>query len=148
QSLAARLDNVRFIPPQDEEFFPSVLAASDALLINQLPSVTDMSLPSKLTSYYSAGKPVIAAVADRSETAKVIAESGGGIVVDPSTPADFVAALSGLSAVPARAAELGANGTSYAASHLSAEAALTRLEQIIHGAHAQAAITMKGIPAV
>ena len=65
EALAAKyaLTNVRFVPLQSEEVFPSVLAAADMLLVNQRGSVDDMSLPSKLTSYFAAGRPVVAAAA-------------------------------------------------------------------------------------
>lgn len=147
QRRAAGLANIRFLPPQDEDLFPSILAASDALLINQLPTVTDMSLPSKLTSYFSVGKPVVAAVARQSETAKVIEESGGGLLVDPTSSVDLVDALTSLAADPARAGAIGARGKSYATTHLSAEAALAQLETLIYGAQRGAATTMKGLSA-
>ena len=134
QRLAADLINVRFLPPQDEHLFPSILAASDALLVNQLASVTDMSLPSKLTSYFSVGRPVVASVAAGSETAKVVTESGGGVVVDPTNAAEYVAALCQLAGDPDRSARLGCHGQDYAHQHLSAEAALSRLEALIHRA--------------
>lgn len=147
EQRAAGLANICFLPPQDEDLFPSILAASDALLINQLPTVTDMSLPSKLTSYFSVGKPVVAAVARQSETAKVIEESGGGLLVDPTSSVDLVDALTSLAADPARAGTIGARGKSYATTHLSAEAALAQLETLIHGAQRGAATTMKGLSA-
>ena len=145
QSLASSLDNVRFIPPQNDTLFPSILAASDALLVNQLPTVTDMSLPSKLTSYFSVGKPVVAAVSEQSETAKVVVESCGGLLVDPSKPEALVGALNSLSADTGLAQRIGNHGRVYADSHLSAEAALRRLEDLICGAQRGAAVALKGL---
>ena len=73
--LAAKyaLTNVRILPLQPAETFASVLAAADILLINQRGSVDDMSLPSKLTSYFASGRPVVAAAAAHSETARELA---------------------------------------------------------------------------
>ncbi|MGC4192964.1 MAG: WcaI family glycosyltransferase [Thermomicrobiales bacterium] len=143
QQVAIGLDNVRFLPPQESSLFPSILAASDALLVNQLPTVTDMSLPSKLTSYFSVSRPVVAAVSPQSETAKVIDESGGGLLVDPSDPAALVSTLESLSLDPGSAQALGERGIAYATSHLSADAALANLEQLIHSARRRAVADTK-----
>ena len=93
--LAAKyaLTNVRILPLQPAETFPSVLAAADILLINQRGSVDDMSLPSKLTSYFASGRPVVAAAAAHSETARELAWSSGGLVVRPDDPAELLDAL-------------------------------------------------------
>lgn len=144
QRSAAGLGNVRFIGPQPEELFPSVLAASDALLLTQLSTVTDMSLPSKLTSYFSVGKPVVAAVSEQSEAAKVIVESGGGLLVDPSNPTQIVDALMYLGGEPDVARHVGDRGRRYAADHLSEDAALTKLRNLIHDAHRAEGTRLKG----
>lgn len=86
ETLANGLPNVRFIDPVSEEMFPNALYAADILLINQLGSVIDMSLPSKLTSYLAVGRPVVASVHQDSETARAIEELGGGVVVQADRP--------------------------------------------------------------
>ena len=48
------------------------------LLVNELPGVAHMAMPSKLTSYFQAGKPVLAATDEGGFTAKEIALSGAG----------------------------------------------------------------------
>ena len=60
---------VRLLPPLDDEQYPIALAAADVLLVNERPSVGDMSLPSKVTSYLAARRPVLAAVAPDGATA-------------------------------------------------------------------------------
>jgi hypothetical protein len=45
-----------------------------------------MSLPSKLTSYFPAARPVVAAVAPDSETAREIQSAQAGYVVAPEDP--------------------------------------------------------------
>lgn len=59
--------------------YEAMLAAADVLLVNQLPAVSDMALPSKLTSYFAAGRPVVAAVAAESEAAHEVTLAGAGI---------------------------------------------------------------------
>ncbi len=130
ERLAAtyRLTNVRFLPIQPRDFFPSVLAAADLLLLTQRASVDDMALPGKLTSYFASGRPVVAAVALASETAREVQAAEGGVLVTPDEPEALLAALRALAADPARQARLGANGAAYAREALSAEGTLAGLE--------------------
>ena len=78
-----RLDNVQFIELQGPGLWEAVMEASNVLLVNQRPSVTDMSLPSKLTSYFAANRPVVAAASGDSETAREVEAAGAGYVVPP-----------------------------------------------------------------
>lgn len=129
--LASDLPNVRFIAPQDDAMFPNALSAADVLLVNQRPSVIDMSLPSKLTSYFAVGRPIVAAVAVESETAHTIQDSGGGIVAPPGSPDSLLTAIKSIIENPALAAEIGQRGQIYARENLSAEVALDRLTEVI-----------------
>ena len=81
-----KLDNVQFIELQGPGLWEAVMEASNVLLVNQRPSVTDMSLPSKLTSYFAANRPVVAAASANSETAREIEAAGAGFVVPPDDP--------------------------------------------------------------
>ena len=132
-ALAARykLPNLRFLPIQPEESFPSVLAAADALIINQRAGVTDMSLPSKLTSYFSAGRPVVAAVEVTSEAAHEIQASGGGLVVAAAEPQALLSALRQLADEPLLAERLGRSGKAWAVENLSPASALKEYERFI-----------------
>ncbi len=55
------IQRIEFRPFVPAEELPDVLAAADVLLLTERSSVRDMSLPSKLTSYFAAGRPVVAA---------------------------------------------------------------------------------------
>jgi glycosyltransferase involved in cell wall biosynthesis len=95
ENLARRLElqNVDFLPLVATGQFDGVLAAADLLLVNQRSSVTDMSLPGKVTAYFASGVPVLAAVAPQSETAKEVRRSGAGLLVAPDEPAALVAGI-------------------------------------------------------
>ncbi len=132
ESLATRykLPNVRFLPIQSEELFPSVLASADVLLINQRAGVTDMSLPSKLTSYFAIGLPIVAAVEATSEAAHELEASGGGLVVAADEPQALLNALQQL-ADEALAERLGRSGKAWAKEHLSPTSALRDHERFL-----------------
>jgi glycosyltransferase involved in cell wall biosynthesis len=132
-----RLQNLRLLPIQPAELLSSVLAAADVLLINQRPSVTNMSLPGKLTSYFASGRPVVAAVASESETAREMLDTETGVVVPPDQPGLLLDAVQELLADPARQDRFGAAGRRYAHTALSAEQALAELEALVEAAAAR-----------
>ena len=128
---AAGLANVSFLPPEPDETYAQTLAASDMLLVTERASVVDMALPSKLTSYAEAGRPVIAAVNGHGATAAEVGRSGNGLVVAAENPGALLAAIGRLRADTALADRLAAAGPAYAASTLGAADALARTEELI-----------------
>ncbi len=125
------LANVDFIPLQGPGDWEATMQASDVLLVNQRASVTDMSLPSKLTSYFASGRPIIAAVSTESETAREIEAARAGLVVPPADPVALRNAIVALMSAPTRAQEFRTSATHYAQSVLSRESALAEYEEFI-----------------
>ena len=131
EHLGDGLPRLQMLPPAGAEAFSSILAAADVLLVNERASAVDMSLPSKLTSYFSVGVPVLAAVPARGGTAREVVRSGGGRVVPPEDPQALLAAIETLGADPAERARLGAAGAAHARDRLSRHASLAQLGGII-----------------
>jgi len=125
------LDNVEFVEPQRPGRWEEVLRAADVLLVNQRPAVADMSLPSKLTSYFAAGRPVIGAVSRDSETAHEIDAAGAGRVVPPEDPVALREAILSLEGDPAAARGMSERARDYAAVHLSRETVLEEHEHFV-----------------
>lgn len=101
--LATGLDNVEFRDPVSGGEFPSLLASAQVLLLFQAPTNIDMSFPSKLTSYFGAGVPVVAVVAQEGPVGQLLESTGSGLVAAPGCPAATVDALDALLNDPARA---------------------------------------------
>lgn len=131
EARRAALPNLRIMPLQPDNVFASALGAADILLLNQRGSVRDMSLPSKLTAYFAAGRPVLAAVAPDSEAAREVTDSSGGIVVAPDDPQALRAGIRRIAADAPLAAYLGERGTAWARDVLSKDAALRGYEQLV-----------------
>jgi glycosyltransferase involved in cell wall biosynthesis len=130
-ALAAGVPNVDFLPPAADEDFPDVLAAADVLVVTQRAAVLDMSVPSKLTSYFRAGRPVLAAVAPGGGTAGEVTRSGAGRLVAPEDPAALAGAARALAADPAAGDAAGARGAEYARTRLSRAAGLDRVTALL-----------------
>lgn len=120
-----------FMDPVPGDSFQLVLAAADILLVNELPGVTDMAVPSKLTSYFNAGVPVIAATDPGSVTAFEIAKSGGGVRIDAAAPAALVEAAEEISGDSAKASELGRRGLQFRHETLSEASAIAHYDDFI-----------------
>lgn len=126
RAAEAQLANVTFLPMQKPEDFDQMLVGADALLLNQRASVADMSLPSKLSAYFAAGRPVIAAASADSVAAGEVVHADGGIVTDPTSPMDLVKALEHLESHPEAREQLGQNARNYARSCLSSDVILPK----------------------
>jgi glycosyltransferase involved in cell wall biosynthesis len=108
-----------------------MLRAADVLIVNQRASVGDMAFPSKLTSYFPAGRPVIGAVRSDSDAADELRASGSGIVVEPEDPDALVGAIAALRADPRRARQLGQAGNFYANRELMPDRALSEYDAFL-----------------
>ncbi|WP_088287776.1 WcaI family glycosyltransferase [Kineosporia sp. A_224] len=134
QHQAAGLPNVAFVDPLDTEQYPLALSAADVLVVNERPGVADMSLPSKLTSYFTSGRPVLAAVGTDGATARELARTGGAaLVVAPGDPSHFVAGVRKLHADDTLCHRMGTIGRDYAERTLGYAAAMTRLDAVLEG---------------
>jgi colanic acid biosynthesis glycosyl transferase WcaI len=132
ETQAHGLWNVRFAGLIDEPLYPVVLAAADVLVHNERPTMGEMSLPSKLTSYLAAGRPILAAVAEGGASQRELFGTGGAAVtVPPGEPARFAAALSALSEDPARRRAMSLAGAAYAAQNLTREGSLSALVRLL-----------------
>lgn len=121
-AATAGLSTVEIRDPVPPDQLFAVLLASDLLLVSERGDDADTTVPSKLTSYFAAARPVLAVVGDGSATAAEIRRSGAGVLVDPGDPLGFTAAVALLRSDPAERARLGDAGLR----HVAAEA-LSRL---------------------
>jgi glycosyltransferase involved in cell wall biosynthesis len=132
RAMGAGVPALTFLPPAAAGQYADILAAADILLINERPSSLDMSLPSKLTSYLHAGRPVLAASPAGGGTAAEVVRSKAGVVVSAGDPAALLSAVRRLAADPDGMARMGAAGRSYAARHLAADPAREALAVALH----------------
>lgn len=93
QEQAAGLDGVRFVDPVSEDDYPVVLAAADILLVHERPGVREMSFPSKLTSYTTASRPIIAGVAEDSITGSFLRSRDAALQVPNGDPEALIDGL-------------------------------------------------------
>ena len=83
------------------------------------------------TSYFAAGRPIVAAVQPGGGSAREVERSGAGLVVPAGEPERLLEALARLRAEPALVAELSASGPAYAEANTSAAACLARAVALI-----------------
>ena len=125
-------DRVFFYTPWPKKDTGIVLGAADVLLLPTQGEQSLVSVPSKLISYMLSGRPVLAMVLGNSDTAKLITAAKAGWVIPPDDPAGAAAALKIIAASARedlRAA--GARGLDYALCHLTREANLPKMIQLL-----------------
>ena len=134
ERMAAGLGSLSFVDPVDDASYSGALAAADVLLVNERAGVLDMSLPSKLTTYFASGRPVVAAVDPRGGTAAEMGRSGGGLVVQNGAPQALLDSVAELLDAPDRARKMGLQGQTYAAANLNADRSLGLLADLVERA--------------
>ena len=131
EEAAGDLPTIRFVDPLPADSFMDALAAADVLLVNELQGVKEMAAPSKLTSYFAAGRPVLAAVHPEGTVASILHAARAGAVVNNGDPAALLdGALGLLDDAPARE-RAGENATAYWRANLSEDAAIDAWRQAL-----------------
>lgn len=138
EKYAEGVPRLRFLPSQPDDLFADVLAAADVLILSERSSVQDMSLPSKLTSYFGAGRPVVGSVPATGSSAAELERAGAGVIVEPESPSALLSAVVELRSNSELSCSLGDAGRRYAENSLQAEDTLRELRRAIHAAGVKA----------
>ncbi|WP_261345374.1 glycosyltransferase family 4 protein [Candidatus Laterigemmans baculatus] len=136
EALAAQrqLENVQFIHPLRNEDFNDVQGLADVMLLPTCAGGASASVPSKMIAYMLAGRPIIAAVEEASETAAVIRRADCGSIVQPADPLALGQAVLTMLDRPREALQKGAAGRLYAVEHFGRQQCVSRLADILESA--------------
>ena len=122
---------VRLLPLQPEEQMSAMFSSADVLLLNQVSTIKDTVIPSKLLTYMAAGRPVLAAVNSASQAALLLREAGGGMIVTPEDPATLAAAVRSLQADREKLRTMGQRNRQYAEEHFDRKKILAAQEAFL-----------------
>lgn len=139
--LRARLadrKNLILLPLQPAERLGEVLATGDVLVAVLDEDANVFSVPSKVLTYLTAGRPILAAIPPVNLAARTIADAGAGRVVAPSDAMAFVAAARELLADNDLRLAAGAAGRAYAERAFAIGPITDRFESVLETAVHQA----------
>jgi glycosyltransferase involved in cell wall biosynthesis len=131
ERLAHGVERIAFVDPLDDADYGSALAAADCLVVNELPGVAAMAVPSKLTSYFDAARPILAATDANGITAGEVEQANAGVVVPAGDPEALLTAALELASDSGRAAAYGAAGRRFRTEVLDADAAIDAFDRVI-----------------
>ncbi len=114
QKRLRHLDRLTLLPFQPYDALPDMLGAADVAIALLEPEAGIFSVPSKVLSYLSAGRPILAAMPQENLAARLIRREGAGMVVDPADIEGFVAAALGMLGNRTTLTAMGPNGRAYA----------------------------------
>jgi len=118
---AVGLRNVFFGAFQPQERLAEVLATGDIHVVPLRGGLGNVSVPSKTYSILAAGRPLVASIDAATEVAKIVAESGAGLCVEPDNAEALVDAIDQILKMGDSGAGLGAKGRSWVEIHASPE---------------------------
>jgi colanic acid biosynthesis glycosyl transferase WcaI len=139
----AGVRSLQFIRPLPDSEFQAMLRAADVLLLNEKPGVGDMAVPSKLTTYFSTGKPVVAATDQSSAAAVEICSAGAGVVVAAGDPRALLGSVLAIGRDKAAAAQFGEAGKRYSRNTLDRSTAISRFDEWCRGLTASASTMVR-----
>jgi colanic acid biosynthesis glycosyl transferase WcaI len=104
------LGNVRFIPYQDRKALRYSLAAADLSVVALKAGLAGYIVPSKLYGVLASARPVLAAVEDECEVAKIVRREKCGVVIEPGDSRKMADAIRQLRARPELLRQMGRSG--------------------------------------
>lgn len=131
QANSGGVENLRVLPFQPYGQVAEMLASADLLLAILEPDASTFSVPSKVLTYFAAGRTILAAMPGDNPAARAIEQTGAGTVVDAGDAARLVAAAHALLANPKRRREAGEAARAYALANFAIAPIADRFEAVI-----------------
>jgi colanic acid biosynthesis glycosyl transferase WcaI len=134
-ALADQLDveNIRFLEYQPRERLSDSLASADVHFVGLGQGLAGYVVPSRLYGIMAAGRPVIVAADDESETAGLVTRVGAGIVVSPGRPKVLAGAIRAAYGAELDLAEMGRRARGYATTEADRDIAIGRYRELLAG---------------
>jgi len=133
-AMADGLTQVDFVGSLPDDEYALALGAADVLLVNELPGVSGMAVPSKLTSYFAAGRPVVAATDAGGVTEEEVTASKAGVCVRAGDERALLDAVIEVGADAERSSQMGLEGVRYYERLLSPDSAIDAFKQALQDA--------------
>jgi glycosyltransferase involved in cell wall biosynthesis len=122
---------VRFLQVLGPAEYARTLRGADLLILNQSRDLIDALTPSKLLTYMLAEKPVIAAVNEKSDAAKIIIGSGCGVVIEAENPERFAESVLEMKSRPGDLRRMGEAGHRFVRENYAKDNVLSRFAEFL-----------------
>jgi colanic acid biosynthesis glycosyl transferase WcaI len=134
QELADTLeaDKIRFLPWQEYERRAEPISAAHLHVVGLALGLAGYIVPSRMWGVLAAGRPVIAAAEDESETAAVVRETGCGVVVPPGNPLRLAQAIRTAHDGGYDLEEMGRRAREFAVTRNNRSIAIDRYREVLH----------------
>jgi glycosyltransferase involved in cell wall biosynthesis len=133
QATSAGLSSLRRFNFQPFEVLPDVLGSADVLIAILDAEAGVFAVPSKVLSYFCAGRPVLLAVPGENLASKTVIEIGAGFAVEPGDVDGFCDAARRLIESPDLRRQLGHAGRRYAETHFDIRRIGDQFEALLSG---------------
>ena len=120
------------LPFQSAENYVKALAAADVLVAILDPTAAKYSVPSKVLSYMTAGRPILAAIPAGNLAARTIKAACAGLIVDPENSAELRRSARSLVEDGDCRKRLGAAGLAYARANFDIDGIAARFEELFY----------------
>jgi glycosyltransferase involved in cell wall biosynthesis len=128
---ARRLGNLLLLDYQPEERLADMLGSADVLLSMIRPAAAKFSVPSKVLSYLVAGRCQLSAIPLTNTAARILLDSGGGLVVEPDDAEEWLCRARELITSVEYRDELGRKGRAYAEANFHIDATASWFEGLL-----------------
>ena len=132
-ALAGKLgaDKVSFHDYQPRELLSQSLSSADVHFVGLARGLSGFVVPSRLYGILAAGRPVLAAADDESETAQLVREVGCGIVLPPGRPDLLADAIRAAAGGEHDLEEMGRRGRAWVEANADREVAIGRYRALL-----------------
>jgi glycosyltransferase involved in cell wall biosynthesis len=128
-------DHVRFLPWQEYAHRAEPISAAHLHVVGLADGLAGYIVPSRMWGVLAAGRPVIAAAEDESETAAVVRETGCGVVVPPGNPLRLAQAIRTAYDGGFDLEEMGRRAREFAETRNHRSIAIDRYREVLHELH-------------
>ncbi len=134
RELSRRLEveeRVKFLNYQSRDRLPLSLSSADVHVVGLAKGLAGYVVPSRLYGILAAGRPVIAAADEESETARLVAEVGCGVVIEPGRPELLARTIRAAREGAFDLEEMGRRGREYVVREADRSVAMERYRSVV-----------------